>query len=105
MSRIAGEINAEMMKTTGETQSLTDRMVQEIESLRQQLSDAIFRKESAIDVQESLRQQRAEALAAVKLLRGALLEICNLPNKYPGHRVLRTIEIATAAIIATEPKP
>ena len=39
MSKIAGEINAEMMKTTGATQALTDRMVQEIESLRQQLAD------------------------------------------------------------------
>lgn len=38
-SKIAGEINAEMMKTTRATQSLTDRMVQEIESLRQQLVD------------------------------------------------------------------
>lgn len=37
-SKIAGEINAEMMKTTRATQSLTDRMVQEIESLRQQLA-------------------------------------------------------------------
>lgn len=39
-SKIAGEINAEMMKTTRATQSLTDRMVQEIESLRQQLAAA-----------------------------------------------------------------
>jgi len=36
-----------------------------VESLRQQLSNAISRKEAAIDMQESLRQQIAAALAAI----------------------------------------
>jgi ABC-type transporter Mla subunit MlaD len=39
MSKIAGDINAEMMKTVSSTQSLNDRLVQEIRSLRLQLAD------------------------------------------------------------------
>ena len=74
----------------------------EIETLRQHLA-ALTDNQIANETQAE--QHRAERDAEVKLLRGALLEICNLPNKYPGHRALRTIEIATTALIATEPKP
>ena len=97
MSKIAGEINAEMMKTTVATQALTDRMVQEIESLRQQLadrdeqisdltisSDTYFaERNSARDVwrraskdRDELRQQLAEREKYVKFLRDAIHDGC-----------------------------
>ena len=50
MSKIVGEINAEMMKTTEATQSLTDRMIQEIESLRQQLAAMTADRDRLLDV-------------------------------------------------------
>lgn len=70
MSKIAGEINAEMMKTTGATQALTDRMVQEIESLRQQLADSqeecnALRRIHAENI-AILTRETAQALAACK---------------------------------------
>lgn len=84
-SKIAGEINAEMMKTTRATQSLTDRMVQEIESLRQQLAscDAEIERLKTVPMRyrrmafnaqlqnenTQLCQQLAAALAAIKVLR------------------------------------
>jgi len=71
MSKIAGEINAEMVKKTGATQSLTDRM---IESLRQQLAAAQLEREAmkiewdkAYEIAALASHKLAAALAACKL--------------------------------------
>lgn len=47
------------------------------------------------------KQREAELVAHVERLRGTMNDLLMIPDKYPGHRNLMTIEIITKALAAT----
>jgi len=90
MSKIAGEINAEMMKTTGATQSLTDRMIQEIESLREQLAAAL----AACKLKDEAMQ---DAKYAVEAIDGTSVEAEQIHDRYMAALLIQPDDSALMA--------
>jgi DNA-binding transcriptional regulator GbsR (MarR family) len=133
MSKIAGELNAEMMHPkviheqrkalfaemvgkTGSTQSVLDRLIQEIAELRQQLAESEQDRQDQIDLTieraeevKQLRQQLAEAQAAVKLLRDALMlcqnKIAFMLQHGEWYNPELALDTAREALANTGPKP
>jgi len=96
MSKIAGDINAEMMKKaihdnraklfaeivgkTGSQQSVIDCAMQEIESLRQQLADSLKREVMLREALEKCRDQQVVNTTTFQIATKALAASVDLEN-------------------------